>query len=109
MAHNLSSREAMEFFKIGRYRFDRLRNLNPNLPVPKQRPSENAVSVEDKEFVRIFMKASETEPGYPCHHRSTPVYMADPNVTYLSLHNQYKEECKERNIRNKKRYVQFLL
>ena len=99
VAHNLSSREAMEFFKIGRYRFDRLRNLNPNLPVPKQRPSENAVSVEDKEFVRIFMKASETEPGYPCHHRSTPVYMADPNVTYLSLHNQYKEECKERNIR----------
>ena len=45
------------------------------------------------------MKAMEIEPGYPCHHRSTPVYMADPNITFVSLHNQYKGECQERAIR----------
>ena len=99
LSHNLSRAEAMDFFKIGRYKYDRLRNLNPNLPIPKRRPNDNAVSLVDKEFIRIFMKAMETEPGYPCHHRSTPVYMADPNITFVSLHNQYKGECQERAIR----------
>ena len=99
LSHNLSRAEAMEFFKIGRYKYERLRNLNPNLPIPKKRPNDNAISLEDKEFIRIFMKAMEIEPGYPCHHRSTPVYMADPNITFVSLHNQYKGECQERAIR----------
>ena len=114
LSHNLSRVEAMEFFKIGRYRFDRLRNLNPAQPIPKRRPNENAVSAEDKEFIRIFMKAMEFEPGYPCHHRSTPIYMADPNITFVSLHSQYKGECQERNIRalsydSFKNVVKFLM
>jgi hypothetical protein len=89
----------MAFFKIGRYKFDRLKDLNPNHPIPKKRPNDNVISSGDKEFVRVFMKAQETEPGYPCHHRSTPVYMADPSVTFVSLHNQYKHECEDRGIR----------
>ena len=99
LSQNLSRAEAMTFFKIGRYRFDRLRDLNPNLPVPKKRPNDNVLTTEDKEFIRVFMKAMETEPGYPCHHRSTPVYMADPDVTFVSLHNLYKQECQDRDIR----------
>jgi hypothetical protein len=70
LSQNLSRFEAMTFFKIGRYKFDRLRDLNPNQPVPKKRPNDNVITAADKEFVRVFMKAQEVEPGYPCHHRS---------------------------------------
>ena len=99
LSQNLSRAEAMTFFKIGRYKFDRLRDMNPTRPVPKKRPNDNAVTAADKEFVRVFMRAQEIEPGYPCHHRSTPVYMADPSITIVSLHNQYKLECQDRSIR----------
>ena len=114
LSQDLSRAEAMLFFKIGRYRFDRIREYNPNLPIPKKRPNDNIVTSEDKEFVRILMKAMETEPGYPCHHRSTPLYMADPAVTFVSLHNMYKEECLERGIRSIsydsfRKVVKFLL
>ena len=114
VSHNLSRAEAMEFFKIGRYKYDRLKGLNPTQPIPKRRPNENAISAEDKEFIRILMKAMELEPGYPCHHRSTPIYMADPNITFVSLHNQYKDECQERRIRalsydSFKNVVKFLI
>ena len=114
LSHDLSRKEVMAFFKIGRYKYDRLKSLNPALPIPKRRPNDNAVSAEDKEFIRIFMKAMEIEPGYPCHHRSTPIYMADPNVTFVSLHSQYKGECQERNIRalsydSFKKIVKFLM
>ena len=47
LSHNLSRAEAMEFFKIGRYKYERLRNLNPNLPIPKKRPNDNAISLEE--------------------------------------------------------------
>ena len=67
----------MVFFKIGHY-----------IPIPKKRLNDNVINSEDNKFVRIFMKDQETEPGYTCHHRSTPVYMADPSVTFVSLHNQ---------------------
>ena len=51
---SLSRAEAV--FKIGRYKFDRLRDLNPNIPIPKKRPNDNVINSEYKEFVRIFMK-----------------------------------------------------
>ena len=114
LSQNLSRFEAMTFFKIGRYKFDRLRDLNPNQPVPKKRPNDNVITAADKEFVRVFMKAQEVEPGYPCHHRSTPVYMADPSITFVSLHNQYKLECQDRTIRfisynSFRRVVKFIM
>ena len=34
-----------------------------------------------------------TEPGYPCQHRSIPIYMEEPNVTFSSLYVDYKVEC----------------
>ena len=80
-------------FKIGRYRYDRLRNMNPTLPIPRLRPNYRAVTAEDKEVVRLFMKGQATEPGYPCQHRSIPVFMEDPSVTFASLFRDYKIEC----------------
>jgi hypothetical protein len=91
--------EAMMFFKVGRGRFDRLRDLNPLLPIPRRRPSSHRVTAEDKELVRLFMKAQPVEPGYPCHHRSTPLYLEDPNVTLTLLHQHYKLECQDRGVR----------
>ena len=89
----------MIFFKVGHYRFDRLRDLNPALPIPKKRPTTHRINAEDKELVRLFLKSQATEPGYPCHHRSTPIYMEDPTITFSSLHRMYEQECQDRNVR----------
>ena len=114
MTHNLSRKEACAFFNLGRYRFDRLRNMNPLQPIPKKRPTENCVTAQDKELIRIFMKAQAMEPGYPCNHRSVAIYMEDSNVTMTSLHNNYKIECEERQVRllsleSFRRVVKFIL
>ena len=98
-SHKLSREEAMAFFKVGRYRFDRLRDLDPNKPIQKRRPPAHKVTAEDKELVRIFMKSQPTEPGYPCHHRSTPIYLEDPSTTMTKLHQLYKLECEDREVR----------
>ena len=93
MAHNLSRAETMTVFKIGRYSFQRLHDLNPSLPIPQRRLPDHSVTAQDKELVQIFLRAQEFEPSYPCHHRSTPIYVSDPSVTYASLHKQFKVEC----------------
>ena len=85
--------------KVGRGRYDRLRNMDPNQPVPRLRPPDRSVTAEDKELIRLMMKAQSFEPGYPCNHRSTPLYMEDPSVTLSSLYLQYKAECEERQVR----------
>ena len=99
VSHSLSRTEGMLFFKVGRGRFDRLRDLNPLLPIPRRMPASHRVTAEDKELVRLFMKAQPVEPGYPCHHRSTPLYLEDPNVTLTLLHQHYKLECQDRGVR----------
>ena len=99
MSNNISREEAGALFKVGRNRYDRLRNLNPTLPIPRPRPNYRVVTAEDKEVVRLFMKGQATEPGYPCQHRSIPVFMEDPSVTFVSLHRDYKIECIERDLR----------
>ena len=99
IANNISREEAAEFFKVGRCRYDRLRNMDPTKAIPKRPPAKHRVTPEDKELVRIFMKAQAFEPGYPCSHRSTPVYMEDPEVTFVSLYKDYKFECSEREVR----------
>ena len=95
----MSREEACFLFKVGRGRYDRLRNMNPNQPVPEVRASDRCVTAEDKEVIRLMMKAQSFEPGYPCNHRSTPLYMEDPSVTLSSLYKQYKAECEEREVR----------
>ena len=88
-------------FEIGRYRYDRLRSLNPNLPIPScnSRPNYRRTTAEQKELIRLFMLTQATEPGYPCQHRSIPIYMEDPNVTFASLYNDYKVECEGRHTK----------
>ena len=85
VSNSISREEAAAMFKIGRFRYDRLRNMNPTLPIPRSRPNYRAVTAEDKEVVRLFMKGQATEPGYPCQHRSIPVFMEDPRVTFAIL------------------------
>ena len=99
LGHNLSREETCFLFKIGRYRYDRIRNMNPNQPVPKIRPSDRCVTAEDREVIRLMMKAQSFKPEYPCNHRSTPLYMEDPSVTLSSLYKQYKTECELREVR----------
>lgn len=99
IANNISREEAAEYFKVGQYRYNRLRNMDPSKAIPKRPPAKHRVTLEDKETVRIFMKAQAFEPGYPCSHRSTPVYMEDPEVTFVSLYKEYKFECSERSVR----------
>ena len=96
LGHSLSREEASFLCKIGRCRYDRLRNLNPNQPIVARRPPDHRVTAEDKELVRLVMKSQSFEPGYPCSHRSTPLYMEDPSTTLSSIHKQYKSECEER-------------
>ena len=73
--------------------------MDPNQPVPRLRPPDGSITAEDKELIRLMMKAQSFEPGYPCNHRSTPLYMEDPSVTLSSLYLQYKAECEERQVR----------
>ena len=103
-------------FEIGRYRYDRLRQLNPNLPIPSSnsRPNYKRISAEQKELIRLFMLNQATEPGYPCQHRAIPIYMEDPNVTFASLYMDYKVECEARYQRELSRpsfvrVVKFLM
>ena len=103
-------------FEIGRYRYDRLRNMNPNLPIPcsNSRPNYRRITAEQKELIRLFMLNQATEPGYPCQHRSIPVYMEDPNVTFASLYMDYKVECEARQTKELSkpsfvRVVKFLM
>ena len=73
--------------------------MDPNQPVPRLRPPDRSVTAEDKELIRLMMKAQSFEPGYPCNHRSTPLYMEDLAVSLSSLYLQYKAECEERQVR----------
>ena len=91
VANNISREEAAEFFKVGSYRYDRLRNMNPAKAIPNRAPASHRVTMEDKELV----KAQAFEPGYPCSHRSTPIYMQDPEVTFVSLYKDYKLSVKK--------------
>ena len=77
----------MTVFKIGRYRLQRLHDLNPFLPIPQRRLPDHAVTAQDRELVRIFLRSQEFEPGYPCHHRCTPIYTSDhpPHPNQLQL------------------------
>ena len=95
MGHTLSREEAAAVFAIGRHRYDRLRNLNPSLPIPR-RTNHLRIGIEQKELVRLFLKSQPTEPGYPCQHRSIPVYMENPEVTFASLYVDYTVECDAR-------------
>ena len=45
------------------------------------------------------MKNIPMEPGYPCQHRSQPIYLENPSTTYTSLHSQYSTDCKDHNRR----------
>ena len=99
VGHSLSREEATKLFKIGRLRYDRLRNMNPNQPIPARRPPDHKVTSEDKELIRLVLKGENYEPGYPCSHRSTPLYMEDPSVTITSIHKKYKIECEERSLK----------
>ena len=101
VGNNLSREEAAAMFEIGRYRYDRLRNMNPNLPIPSNtsRPKYHRIAAEQKELIRLFMLSQPTEPGYPCQHRSIPIYMEDPNVTFASLYLDYKVECEGRHMK----------
>ena len=101
VSNNISREEAAALFEVGRYRYDRLRNMNPTLPIPcsNSRPNHRAITAENKEVIRIFIKSQATEPGYPCQHRSTPVYMEDPDMTFTSLYRDYKVECEARRTK----------
>ena len=95
VSHNLSREEATKFFKIGRYRYDRLREMKPNHPILPRRPMDHRTTLEDKEVIRLILKEENYEPSYLCSHRSTPLYMEDPSVTISSIHKKYLIECEE--------------
>ena len=57
IANNISREEAAEYFKVGQYRYNRLRNMDPSKAIPKRPPAKHRVTLEDTETVRIFMKA----------------------------------------------------
>ena len=42
VANNISREEAAEFFKVGRYRYDRLRNMDPTKAIPKRPPASHS-------------------------------------------------------------------
>jgi len=110
VGHSLSREEATKLFKIGRFRYDRLRYMDPlsldipNQPNPPRRPHESQtykVTSEDKELIRLILKGQNFDYGYiiPCSHRSTPIYMEDPSVTLTSIYKKYEIECKERRVK----------
>ena len=66
-SNNISREEAAALFEVGRYRYDRLRNMNPTLPIPcsNSRPNHRAITAENKEVIRIFMKNKPQSLGTP--------------------------------------------
>ena len=87
-------------FKIGGYCYNRLQNMDPNKPIPssKNYPVYHKMTAQQKEIVRNFLLALPTEPGYPCAHRSIPIYMEDPKVSFSSMYKEYQGECDAREV-----------
>lgn len=54
----LSRREAFAVFNIGNYRLDRLLNDDSTNPPVAKPQNPNALSADDKKFIRYFIKVS---------------------------------------------------
>ena len=84
--------EASAFLMVGRYRYDCLWNINPSHSQPQQQVKPSSVTEEDRELVR----SQATEPGFPCQHRSIPVYMEVSKLRTMWWRKRWSKQSKAR-------------
>ena len=90
--------EIKTFLKVGSGRISRVMSNKPIEP-----PKAPKHAVKDKDTWRIvdFVLSLDLEPGYPCAHRSLPLYVEGDNQgsSWRSLHEQYKNKCETEKVR----------
>ena len=92
-----SDLELRAFLNVGSSRIAR---VVANKPKPPTKPPNHAATDDDTCRVVDFILSLDLEPGYPCAHRSIPLYVEGDNqgLTWSSLHAVYKEKCEAANV-----------
>ena len=104
IAVGLSQIEIRSLLGVGGYRVSRLQKRSKmseeEREILPQRPAPiHACSDEDRDAVRRSVKAFDTEPGYPCSHRETLEYFADPTIEWTTVYKSYVAECEKSHMR----------
>ena len=62
---------------------------------------KHAVNDGDKKLIVEFILSLDLEPGYPCAHRSIPLYVEgeDQGSTWRKLHAKYEKLCEKNHSR----------
>ena len=97
-AIGFSDIEIKAFLRVGSGRISR---VVENKPKPPPKPQKHAASDADTSRIVDFVLSLDLEPGYPCAHRSIPLYVVgeDQGSTWTKLHNKYKEKVVAENGR----------
>ena len=97
-AIGLSVIEIRAFLKVGSSRISR---VVENKPKPPSKTPKHAASDADTFMIVDFVLGLDLEPGYPCAHRSIPLYVEgeDQGSNWRKLHDKYKEKCLAKDVR----------
>ena len=72
-----------------------------NKPKPASKTPKHAASDADTFRIVDFVLGLDLEPGYPCAHRSIPLYVEgdDQGSNWRKLHEKYKEKSLAKDVR----------
>ena len=91
--------ELRSFLCVGSGRIER---VTKNKPPKARKPPKHAATDEDKRRIVDFILSLDLEPGYPCAHRSVPLYIEgdDQGSTWRKIHNKYQAMCATQEVRS---------
>ena len=97
-AIGFSEIEMKTFLGVGSGRIDR---VTKNKVAPPCKPPKHAATDDDKKRIVDFILSLDLEPGYPCAHRSVPLYVEgdDQGSTWIQIHNKYKIKCESQKVK----------
>ena len=97
-AIGFSEIEMKAFLGVGSGRIDR---VTKNKVAAPRKPPKHAATDDDKKRIVDFILSLDLEPGYPCAHRSVPLYVEgdDQGSTWIQIHNKYKIKCESQKVK----------
>lgn len=98
-ALGFSEIEIKAFLGVGSGRIDR---VTKNRVPAARKPPKHAATDDDKRRIVDFILSLDLEPGYPCAHRSVPLYIEgdDQGSTWLKIHKKYQTRCESEKVRS---------
>ena len=91
--------EIKSLLHVGSSRINRIASNQPKVPA---KAPKHAANTGDTSRIVDFILSLALEPGYPCAHRSVPLYIVGYNEgsNWRKLHQQYKELCESQDVRS---------